>query len=132
MHIQSFSFSACLSIAQGIGAVEEVRHRQEIAAIIQGNPVFWFCALPHFADLLAHGSSALTVAGVFCREAILKRLHLLKGDGTITLKGKVGCFIEAADMLVVTELMLSGGLNGLDVHQLAALGMSLVPLDRKV
>uniref|UniRef100_A0A8R1E3J9 Helicase C-terminal domain-containing protein n=1 Tax=Caenorhabditis japonica TaxID=281687 RepID=A0A8R1E3J9_CAEJA len=55
------------------------------------------------------------------RKRVLRRLEYLKKDDSLQLKGRVACELSASDELILTEMLLKGVFNSLDVAQCAAL-----------
>ena len=64
------------------------------------------------------------------RTTVLRRLGHVDGEGMVTRKGRAACEINAADELLVAELMFGGGLGALEPPQLAALVSCFVPTER--
>lgn len=55
------------------------------------------------------------------RKRVLRRLGYLGNDDALVLKGSVACELSASDELILTEMLLKGIFNTLDVAQTAAL-----------
>ncbi|EFO90454.1 hypothetical protein CRE_03570 [Caenorhabditis remanei] len=55
------------------------------------------------------------------RKRVLRRLGYLRNDDSLELKGRVACELSASDELILTEMLLKGLFNSLDVAQTAAL-----------
>uniref|UniRef100_A0A1I7TDH5 Superkiller viralicidic activity 2-like 2 n=1 Tax=Caenorhabditis tropicalis TaxID=1561998 RepID=A0A1I7TDH5_9PELO len=55
------------------------------------------------------------------RKRVLRRLGYLRNDDALELKGRVACELSASDELILTEMLLKGLFNSLDVAQTAAL-----------
>jgi ATP-dependent RNA helicase DOB1 len=66
-----------------------------------------------------------------CMKRVLRRLGYTTSEDIIETKGRVACEINAADELVLTELMFTGVFNELNVEQCVALLSSFV-FDEKV
>lgn len=64
------------------------------------------------------------------RTAVLRRLGHVSGEGVVSRKGRAACEINAADELLVAELMFEGRLGALSPPQLAALVSCFVPTER--
>lgn len=56
-----------------------------------------------------------------CMKRVLRRLGMTNKDNVIELKGRVACEVNAADELLITELIFNGVLNDLEVDQIVAL-----------
>eukprot|EP01088_Endostelium_zonatum_P021816 TRINITY_DN886_c1_g2_i1.p1 TRINITY_DN886_c1_g2~~TRINITY_DN886_c1_g2_i1.p1 ORF type:complete len:1081 (-),score=299.92 TRINITY_DN886_c1_g2_i1:45-3287(-) len=65
-----------------------------------------------------------------CMKRVLRRLGFTDKDNIIQIKGRVACEINAADELLITELMFNGVLNNLDPECLAALVSCFVEADK--
>jgi ATP-dependent RNA helicase DOB1 len=63
-------------------------------------------------------------------KRVLRRLGYTNAENIIQLKGRVACEINAADELVLTELMFTGVFNELEFNQIAALVSCLVVQDK--
>ncbi len=48
----------------------------------------------------------------------------------LEIQGRAACEVDAADELIITELMMEGAFNDLDHHQTVALVSCLVPTDK--
>jgi len=59
-------------------------------------------------------------------KRVMRRLDLCEKNDVPTLKGKVSCYISAADELLATELIFSGIFSHLDSNQAAALCSCLI------
>ncbi|EGT37882.1 CBN-MTR-4 protein [Caenorhabditis brenneri] len=55
------------------------------------------------------------------RKRVLRRLGYLTTDDSLEMKGRVACELSASDELILTEMLLKGVFNSLDVAQTAAL-----------
>lgn len=55
------------------------------------------------------------------RERVLRRMQYMDGEGTITAKGRIACEIQAADEILLTEMLLSGVFRTLQPPDAAAL-----------
>jgi len=53
-------------------------------------------------------------------KRVLRRLGYLSKDNVIEMKGRVACEINAADELVLTEMIFNGIFNELSVEQIVA------------
>ena len=65
-----------------------------------------------------------------CMKRVLRRLGFTNKDNIIQIKGRVACEINAADEILITELMFNGVMNNLDAECIAALVSCFVDADK--
>ncbi|CAI2350159.1 unnamed protein product [Caenorhabditis sp. 36 PRJEB53466] len=65
--------------------------------------------------------STLHLEELDSRKRVLRRLGYLRSDDSLELKGRVACELSASDELILTEMLLKGLFNSLDVAQTGAL-----------
>jgi len=64
-------------------------------------------------------------------KRVLRRLEFVDADNVVQAKGRVGCEINAADELLITELFFCGVFNDLTAAQIASL-LSVLIFEEKV
>jgi ATP-dependent RNA helicase DOB1 len=91
-------------------ALEKYKHKRVLLAELD--------ALEHRIQTLHHLVNQKDLDAML---AVLKQLEFLDAEGMITSKGRIAAAITAGDELVITQLLLSGALDGFAPDHLAAL-----------
>jgi len=71
--------------------------------------------------LIQKGDEVILKQELKCMKRVLRRLGYTNSEDIIELKGRVACEINAADELLLTELIFGGVFNEMDVEHIVAL-----------